>query len=301
MIDISDEKRCEQLMTSLKAKQISLTTLMTNNQKFCVGWQIEQILKTDEESVIKDGVQSLEVTPADDSIVLTAHQRYERALKLSTQFVERVPGLIVINGKKSEIIQLVAEINAIKDEILRIVNKDRPEFYQRHEFIHRVFPRIMTDQLRRHIHIIDTPVTNAWFNWVSRPVPSTMTIEQAISYLQEMSDKPKALFTTIEWKAMLQANIAQLRTGQFSSVQYPKALKLLPIMTYQTVNSNGVCRATKNANIPFILIAQPDGQLPIFSRLESYIKKTDNLRKTRVGKNKTLLNSYLKLIGVHHD
>ena len=245
------------------------------------------------------GIQSLQVTDATHTSLLNYHQQYYRDISLSTRFVDRKPGLVVVDRQKDKIRALVITINFLKDEIMAIVNKDRNRL-QRHDFIHRLFPRIMTVQLRRHIHIIEDNVTNAWFNWTSRPIPETLTIEESILFLELEKDKPRGLITPEEWKAIIDTSIANIRTSSYKSIQRLKRLKLLPIMSYQYKEDGVDKRKTKNANTPVLLLGQQDERLPKTSTLQNYFKPDDNKITRRLGrsKHKDLINGYFKLVGI---
>lgn len=295
MDDIED---CKRLMKVLEAEHQSLIDLLVVNSSAVIGFNIEQILAKDEADTIKNGIDTLDVQLATRISTLQFHRKYYRDHSLSTLFVERKPGLIVLNTQQTAVRTHVVSINKLKDTIMEMVNTNRDK-HQRHEFMHRAFPRIMTDQFRRHIHIIDKPVSNAWFNWTSRPVPETFTIKEAIKYLENEKDNVKGLIDPKEWEAMLNININDLRGGQFKSVQRLKALKLLPIMTYKYKTELGEeKRNTKNANTPILLFNQDDHQLPKLSPLPCYAKPTDDQIKKSRAKKKTILNPYLKLVGV---
>lgn len=295
---VDDRTHAQDLMTSLNAQQTELTLLLSSVNNHTVGFKLERILKIDEEQTIKEGISSIEVTDASHNQVVNFHHRYYCDKLLSTQFVERMPGLIVVNERRNEVIDCVKQINLDKDNLMAIIRRQGDK-YVRHQFIHDTFPRIMTDQFRRHIHVIDKQVTNSWFNWTSRPIPQTFSIDKAISLLQVEIDNPKGLYSAKEWKAMLDIIITDLRSGVFIKVQRHKALKLLPTMVYQALDSDGVKkRYTTNANVPFLLLNQDKGLLPKYSELNNYVKKEGDKAAPLNSKKKALLNAHLKLIGV---
>jgi len=292
--------KCKRLMDEIEIQHKHLIKLLVTNAGGVVGFEIEQIKAIDEPSAIKNGVDSLTVEKASRMSILQFHRKYYRAQQLSTQFVERMPGFIVVKGQHNAIRELVLSINRLKIEIMTIVNTDRNK-YERHEFIHLNFPRIMTDQFRRKIHMIDDHVTNCWFNWVSRPIPATLTVEEGISFLEQEEHNVRGLLDPKEWESMIQVAIAELRSGLFESVQRVKSLKLLPIMVYKFRDSIGEeKRMTKNANTPVLLFEQDDDLTPKYSNLDSYIKPTDvKVKKNTREKNRKILNPYLRLVGVY--
>jgi hypothetical protein len=299
LLIMSDEKVCDRLMKELDKLHKELIDLIVSNAAGVFGHTIEQVKAEDEASVIHNGIHSLEVKLDTRLGVIKAHRRYLRDSTLSTQFVERKPGLIVITAQKDLIKATVVQINTLKDQIMAIVNAGRDK-HQRHEFIHHVFPRIMTDQLRRHIHIIHEDVKNAWFNWTSRPVPEKFSIEEAIFLLEGQTDNVRDLLDIHEWKALIKSNVEELRSGLYDHVQRSKNVKLLPIMSGKRIVNEKENRFTKNANIPFLLFGQEDDQLPKISALPTFEKKDDSLPiKINIrARKKIMINSHLKLVGV---
>ena len=296
---IEDDTICRNLMRMLENQQTTLTNLMATITEQIIGFNIEQITKLDEANVIKTGIQSLQVTEATHASLLNYHKQYYRDITLSTRFVDRKPGLVVIDSQKDKIRVLVNTINYLKDEIINVVNNDRDQL-ERHDFIHRLFPRIMTVQLRRHIHIIEDNVTNAWFNWTRRPIPETLSVEESILFLEQEKDKPRSLISANEWKAMIEASIDNIRTNNYKSVQRLKRLKLLPIMSYQYKEDGEYKRKTKNANTPILLLGQQNNELPKISSLKNHFKPEDYkvTRKLRNSKQKNLINGHFKLVGI---
>jgi hypothetical protein len=274
-----------------------LISLLSRNVQCGVGFKIEQILKQDEQQVIKQGIASLAVEPANLHQILRYHKEYFRDTTLSTLFVDRMPGFIVVPEKQNTIIALCNEINAMKKHLLSLINTPERDKYQRHDYMHSLFPRIMTDQFRRKIHYTTSNVSVCYFNFTARPVPKTFSIEKATQYIESLKDKPKNLFTETEWTNVLDDAIAFIRKGNFKHIEIEKELKVLPILTYKEVVDGVTKTKTMNANTPFLLLGQKNNHIPKYTALKDYVRQT-NQPKTRSKKKKQLISSYLNLLGV---
>jgi len=294
----------KQTMAELQNDIQQLIDIISSSQPSFVGFNIQRITKADEKKCMLSGIDELSVSPLKEwnqlHTVLKSWSSFYSNISMSTQYVDRLPGIVVINDSSEEILGLIRKINKLKDDIANIVRKNRNP-YQRHEFIHHVFPGIMTEQVYRHIHLISVPVTNAWFNWTSRPVPKSMTIEQCITFLKAQSDKPKYLYIEEEWKAMINSTIESIRVSNFSSIQRYKAFKVFPTIELQYIDEDGIKkRIKKNATTPFILCMQPTTALPKYTNLNNYSATEHSRSKTpKLSKNKVMINKVLGLVGVN--
>ena len=156
----------------------------------------------------------------------------------------------------------------------------------------------MTEQVYRHVHYFEHEVTNVWFNWASRPVPKTFTIDEAITMLTDQLDRPKYLMSQEEWTRMITKTINNVNSGMFDYIQQIKEYRVLPTVELQYIESVDVKKRKKcNATTPIILLGQSNNQVPKYSALNAYVSKRKN-KVMKLSPNKTLLNSYLKLVGV---
>ncbi len=266
-----------------------------------IGFKIEQVSKDDEESYIHKGITSLKVDTLDKShslhVVLAAWGSYYKADGFSTKYVERLPGLVVINEQQDHVLELVTEINHKKNIVANIVQTGRDQ-YQRHQFIHDAFEFIMTEQVYRKITIFEDNITNAWFNWTSRPVPKTLSIEEAKSILEKQKNKPKNMLSPTEWTKIVNQCINNISSSQFQSIQQLREFRVLPTVELQSVDIYGQKKRTKrNATTPIILLNQSNNSLPKFSLLNDYIA-TEQKQRNRFSNNKVLLSNYFNLVGV---
>ena len=192
---------------------------------------------------------------------------------------------------------LVNEINLTKDDLASIVREDRDD-YQRHQFIHDAYSGIMTEQVYRHIHYFDKEVTNVWFNWASRPVPKTYSNSDAIKMLNDQLSRPKYLMSPKEWENMINKTINDVASGKFDYIQQMKEFRVLPTVELQFFEMLDVKKRRKsNATTPIILLGQEKNVLPKFSALKPYVNKNKDKTMT-LSSNKTMLNNYLRLVGV---
>lgn len=150
---------------------------------------------SDQEEDMLDGLLQLEVAHhvGSKAIRVSKHawQEYLVEEGASTKYVKRYAGFVVCHSL--EAIELMKQINAKKDQIKDCVREpfeaDTGEILhkrnhrQKHEFIHRAAPRIMTVQLYRHIKIIETPVQSLSFSWTQKSAPLRMDKEQALNYV----------------------------------------------------------------------------------------------------------------------
>lgn len=310
--------------TEYKRYQVLMRTfldLLSRSSTQSVGYTIEEIEEADEVAAQENGVEYLNVTELDTSEPAIHKQLIKRLGQLkkdkptySTRFVSRFPGLIVVERHHETLLKMVKEINECKqlmanqvrfvedaptgiaevDAQLNIVERDK---YQRHQFIHSVAPGIMTEQLYRNIHVVESHVTNCWFNWTQRNVPKnyfnrTETIKLAQvdeergrkkriitddvrTYLTYLEQRPQDGFTETTWSEKIDA--IRSRFSEFHYLQRQRVLRNMPICTYQyrdrdfeQANDGKKPRNTKNVTTPILLFGQPDYQLPTVSKLPDW-------------------------------
>lgn len=311
---MSNKQKFQELMDRYNNVIGELSHLLAKVSSHCIGYDIEDIHKNDEQSAKEFGVQFLKVDhlgPKHKSQIISSLNFVRKERSYSTQFVSRYPGIIVVEQQSSTIKQLVEHINELKVQLADTVRyfnlvvqdtnkstaRQARDKHQKHKFIHDLEPGIMTEQLYRNIQIIEEPVTHCWFNWTQRPVSVNLKGQKAVKWLDSLRDKPRSGFTKDQWQMRLDEITLQLKNYDF--IQHYRLLRHIPICTYQTVQNNTLKRHTKNANTPFILLGQDRGQLPKFSHLKNW---DVNARKRRMravpGLEKTTLLDEPHILGV---
>ena len=119
-------------MEHLLLLQNNLSDFIRRSTNLLMGYKIEQILKINEQKIAKNGLQSLHVEPATREKIITFHQAYIRNITLSTKFVERLPGLIIINQNHQVINDLVININKQKTQLLDQIKEKTNGFEEFH-------------------------------------------------------------------------------------------------------------------------------------------------------------------------
>lgn len=300
-----------------------LTSVLKSVSKQSIGFEIEEILAVEEEIAQEQGVDKLLVTSLDTDVV-SIHSNvcnslstiYKTDPAYSTRFVSRFPGLILVENEHDTIRKLVAEINSLKHEMglaVRYVdetpigdkahdkNLRTRDKYQRHQFVHKVLPGVMTEQLYRNIHIIEEEVTNCWFNWTQRQVPKNYFQDDVHAFLNFLKERPQENFTFEQWDMKIEG--IRERLSEFHYLQKKRVLRHMPICTYQYKDEQGkLVRNTKNATTPFLLLNQKSKALPTYSDLKNWDSSERN-KKQRVERSnpnysKTLLLNEPKLYGV---
>ena len=298
---MGDKVQLVDKMKDLKALNAELIELCAQQKPAFIGFEIEKIKTEMEKNVLRNGINSLDVNVLQEWTkmhrVLDSWGSYYKAADYSTKFVDRTPGVVVITENISHIKSLINNINKLKDELAFIVREGRDQ-YERHEFIHKAFNGIMTEQVYRHIHYFDKEVTNIWFNWASRPVPKSYKIKDALKMLDKKMSRPKYLISTKEWESMIERIKIEVKSGGFDSIQQMKEFRVLPTIEMQYFEGIGVKKRKKsNATTPILLFGQKENTLPKYSTLNPFINKNPD-KQMRIGANKTLINPYLKLVGV---
>ena len=288
-------------MNKLFVLNRQLVNLCGQQRPAFVGFDIEKITVENEQSILSDGINSLAVkklmSANDRAQLFNSWGHYFKVTGLSTKFVDRTPGIVVITEDVSQIKSLITNINTCKDNVASIVRANRDQ-YERHQFIHENFPTIMTEQVYRHIHYFEHEVTNAWFNWASRPVPKMYSTEAALELLDQQFKRPKYNLSANEWQALITNTMNEVKSGKFDYIQQIKEYRVLPTIELQYIdNEHAKKRSKSNATTPFFLFGQPNNYLPKYSTLSPYINKRKN-KKTKLSANKTMINPYLKLVGV---
>lgn len=299
--DTGDLFKVKSLMSELVSQTELLIDVIAKQQPYFIGYQIERISKAQEKTCIVEGIQHLSVKPLTQWTelhgVLQSWQDFYAPLTASTKFVYRLPGFVIVNEEKDTVLALVTAINDLKDRIANTVRHNRDK-HQRHDFIHSAFAGLMTEQLYRKIQIKDEHVNNVWFNWVSRPVPKTFTIEEAIVYIESKKNKPPIEFSITEWQARLAITLNKVASGRFQKIQKLKQFRLLPTIEFNLIQEGQKKRNKHNATTPFILLGQVNNVNPSFTALTDF-SKADKAKKTAfIDRNKELIDSFLQLVGV---
>lgn len=269
-----------------------------------IAFDIQKITKEDEKHFIHKGIDFLQVNELsqwnDLHIILNSFSDFYRDISLSTKFVQRMPGIIVVNENKELLISMIDAINLSKAEIANIVRNGRNS-KQKHEFIHSVFTGIMTHQLYREINYLTESVSNVWFNWNSRPVPKSMTLEKADKYVKDKQELTPLWCEKSEWLTITNSALNEINSGRFESIQKLKEFKSFPTIEFVTLDpETGFKKKIRfNATTPFILFSQEKNILPQLSKLGNFEAKENN-KKFRYSnsKNKLMICSQLNLVGV---
>jgi hypothetical protein len=289
------------LMPQLNKQTTLLIDLIAKQNPYFVGYAIERISKEEEKSCIVNGVKQLAVKQMtlwiDLQSVLTSWKDFYAPLTGSTMFVHRLPGFVTVNQDKKKVLDLVNTINAIKDDIASTVRLNRDK-HQKHEFIHQTFAGVMTEQLYRKIQIKTDHVNNVWFNWVSRPVPKSYSLKDAVTYVEKKKSHPPLEFSATQWAKHLDKTIANIKSGQYETIQKLKQFRLLPTIEFNLIKEGEKKRNKHNATVPFILLGQENGALPTFTPLSDYSNEGKNERVTTLQRNKVMIDDFLQLVGV---
>lgn len=289
------------LMPELVSQTKLLIEMISKQKPYFVGYEIERISKDQEKYCIVDGVQHLSVKPllqwTELQGVLNSWQDFYAPLMASTKFVHRLPGFVTVNQDKETIIALVNSINELKDNLANTVRHNRNK-HQRHDFIHTAFSGIMTEQLYRKIQIKTDHVNNIWFNWVSRPVPQTYTIDDAVAYIENKKSVPPIEFSATEWRARLDITINKVISGRYTKIQKLKQFRLLPTIEFNLIKDGQKKRNKHNATTPFILLGQVSNLMPTFTALPDFNRLNKDEKSPFINSNKELLDTFLQLVGV---
>ena len=136
---MEDAQNAKIVMEKLNQKLTTLIDLVSGLQPPTIGFNIESITKEQETNILKNGIKELKVEILNQwhhhYSVYTAWRAFYKDFKYSTKFVDRLPGLVVINENKHEIKTLVNDINTLKDELATIVRNGR-NTQQKHGFIY---------------------------------------------------------------------------------------------------------------------------------------------------------------------
>jgi hypothetical protein len=289
------------LMPDIVAQTTLLIDMISKQTPSFVGYNIERISKEKEKNCIVEGIKHLSVRPlthwSELHSVLTSWKDFYAPLTASTMFVHRLPGFVTVNENKQEVLALVISINSLKDKLANTVRYNRDK-HQRHDFIHQAFSGVMTEQLYRKIQIKTDHVNNVWFNWVSRPVPKTLSIDDAVAYVVNKRATPPIEFSATEWQARLTITINRIRSGRYKTVQKLKQFRLLPTIEFNLLKDDKKVRNKHNATIPFILLGQKNNVMPTFTPLLDFNESNKRKKAPFIGSNKDMIDPFLKLVGV---
>lgn len=302
----SDERLIHKLKNELDTLIDTLAEMLGADESLAfVAYKTSCVLAIDEQEVLANGQREIVVTKLSEWhhlwTVLNYYKQFYVPDECSTRFVSRMPGIIVTRLPATIVINVIDKINFKKDIIQALVQDGR-NHQQRHEFIHDMFPQVMTEQLYRHIRYTLLPINRVWFRWESRrQVNKTYTNDDAIQWLAEQEKKPKGLYAPDEWIAHVKAAAALIKKSEFKHVQRQREYRVLPSCDYNYYLGDKPERTRKNgkfnATTPWILFNQPENRLPGGTPLTTYVstEKLDNKKQTA---NTQSIFMPLKLIGV---
>jgi len=197
-----------------------LMSLCATKETNFIGFTIAGVTKEQEKNTIQNQLEHIAVTPLSEWFhihhVILGWKAFYKKFELSTRFVDRYPGLVVPSENHQEIALLVKKINASKKEFAKMIRKGRKQ-QDCHEYIHALFPQIMTDQAYRKIHVFENKVTNAWFNWTTRNVPVTFDKKEAETYLNALKKKPRFMYDKEDWVSLMDKLIIEVKSGVYET------------------------------------------------------------------------------------
>lgn len=129
------------------------------------------------------------VLDIDTLVDIYRHQRVEKLHVVdeyfSTKITRKFPGFVVVNNNHKQVIELVAEINRLRDKFAEVV-KGITNFQQsRSEILHQVYPWLVTLQVSRHIRIVDEKIRTIGFTWQIPVVHKFTRLETVIDRLRK--------------------------------------------------------------------------------------------------------------------
>lgn len=315
--ELLDKQQLDLLMAELNSKIDKLIDYLASDNKLAlVGYETQPVSNQEQNKALAQGQAFIEVTTygcdtdtgtdtgtgtgtdsSDKSHILNYFKRFYAAHQASTRFVSRMPGIINCHLPAQKVIGLVKQINDIKDNIKILVQTDR-NHHQRHQFIHDAIPTVMTEQLYRHIHCTQMPIKSLWFGWrLKRQTNKSLTHPQAIELLHNHIDKPKGDIDPKQWQAMINAAINSIHNSPTVKIQQLREYKTHPTCAYSYYDSQEQLKRGKiSIAMPWILLDQPNVQLPVRTPLKSFDSK--DYRAHNQAKPHISIFDPLKLIGL---
>jgi hypothetical protein len=207
---------------------------------------------------------------------------------LSTRFTDRLPGVIHVTQYQSQVLQLITDINALKDEIKEHV-KTVPE-KERFSYIHDAIPGLMTLQVYRHIlfkEVNDLPLRTISLTWARRPTTDKLTKEGALSLVSSSLDFKTNTFL---FDRSLTETIKNADTDIFKRRRYSRPL---PICQLQIKNEPAF---QANCYLPLLLIGEPSTPFKIKPLKDFVLKPLNNRKKTT---KEILLSERLNIFAIY--
>lgn len=231
----NDQYRFIALFKQLSDAHDSLHTSMFDTYAYTAD--VNEVELSEEDKMAK-GELSLGMTHHKDepaiAAALAAWRHYTVSTGCSTKYVKRYGGFVSV--KDPHALSIVRHINALKDklkacvqdasthtkavkengeEVQKTITVHGRNTYQKHQFIHKVAPRIMTLQLYRHIPIFEKPVESISFYWTNKLVPKRMNKETAVDYIKRKYDTPERL-------AQQMIKIADIQNSDYEDFEIEK-------------------------------------------------------------------------------
>lgn len=203
---------------------------------------------------------------------------YYGDIHVSTKCPLKMAGLLQYEGNPVETSSIVTKVNNYKDKFKKLVISIGDEDEQ-FRVVHALFPYLITDQLTRHIHLIDPNPKSLGFSFVNKQLSDRISRENAIAMLERQRMKPRDLMTLKEWENIIDNCITRIEN-------LPKNFHLVrrrngKVQAVSNINYEFGWRQ-KSASLPLILINDHDVKVKI-NNMKPYLasKKGFNARPSK--------------------
>lgn len=195
--------------------------------------------------------------------LLDSYTQLMRRATTSSLFAKRFAGFIVVDPMHP-CVQLIAKINALKDDIAACVRDIRHDqdgqphlsqagrvkhyrnHQQKHEFIHKAIPDVITAQCYRHIPVLTQPVRRISYYWATKHAHKSLTYEQAIQHITNY-------LGLMEMHARIEPTLAELAHVADQHLYVPR-LQTNAVMA--TVNFADGTRKNIHSTVPLVIATE---------------------------------------------
>ncbi|MDF4421705.1 DNA replication terminus site-binding protein [Vibrio parahaemolyticus] len=129
---------------------------------------------------------------------------------MSMKSVFRLPGYIQIDADRSKVKALVSAINHEKDQFKELV-KQIEGAKKKHDIVHGLFPGLITKQLYRRLHAVNSDISQLGFCWAQRFVTTKTTREEVIAKIKGQIKNPPLNTDPDDWETFLNREITDIQ------------------------------------------------------------------------------------------
>lgn len=290
VLRIASELRYQ--MAQIEASTIALRDTISECQLISARvFQLPKIPEGEEHNKITEIAVSTISGEQAFFMALQAYRKLYADRGISKKAAFRLPGYIQVYGQRDKIAARVNQLNEHKEQFKSTVQQLKGA-KQKHDLIHKLFPGLITKQLYRRLHAVESDISTLSFIWAQRHVTYKTTKKEIEQKLLKQLHHPPSNCSKDDWTAFLNREIDDIkRLPEHTKLRIKRPAKVNPVVNLD-------CETTPqlSAHLPVIIVQKQPisatdlhdfdakyrrcvrsdskiGGIPVIDRLHLYIKQ----------------------------